>query len=129
MKKHLWIVVLGLFLSGCATQANYVKILDSWVGATESQLVNSWGPPLGSYTKDNGGKILTYQQTGAYNLPGTPVIDSMTNLPTRTAGPTVFTNCTTRFYTSPISGKIINWEYQGNNCIAQDPKSKLKLPF
>ena len=129
MKKYLWIVVLGLFLSGCATQANYVKILDSWVGSTESQLVSSWGPPLGSYTEENGTNILTSPQLGSYNSPGTPLIDSMTGMPTRTAGPTVVTNCTTRFYTSALSGEIINWDYQGNNCIAKDPKSKFKLPF
>ena len=127
MKKHLWIVVLGLLLSGCATSANYSKVLRTWVGSTENQLVTSWGPPLGSYVQDNY-KILTYQRSGSYQLPGTPVTDQMTGYPTRTAGPTVVTNCTTRFHISS-SGKITGFDWEGNGCKAQDPNSKFKLPF
>ena len=128
MKKHLWIVVLGLFLSGCATSANYSKIVSSWVGNTENQLVSSWGPPIGSYVKDDDSKILTYQSSGSYQLPGQAVTDPMTGYPTTTAGATVLTNCTTRFYISS-SGTITSWDWKGNACKAQDPNSKFKLPF
>ena len=128
MKKILGIVVLGLLLVGCATSANYTKILNSWVGSTENQLVSSWGPPLGSYVKDDGSKILTYQQSGSYDLPGTSVIDSMTGFPVNTSGPTVATSCRTRFNISS-SGKITSGSWQGNSCIATNPDSKLKLPW
>ena len=128
MKKLLAIIVLGLLLVGCATSANYTKILNSWVGGTENQLVSSWGPPLGSYVKDDGSKVLTYQQTGSYQLPGQDVIDPMTGYPTSTAGPTVMTKCTTRFNISS-SGKITGGSWGGNNCKAVNPDSKLKLPW
>jgi len=128
MKKILGVIVLGLLLVGCATSANYTKILRTWVGNTENQLVTSWGPPLGSYVKDDGSKILTYQRSGSYQLPGQAVTDPMTGYPTTTAGATVVTNCTTRFYISS-SGKITSGDWQGNACKAQDPNSKFKLPF
>ena len=128
MKKILEIIILGLLLVGCATSANYTKILSSWVGKTENQLVSSWGPPLGSYVKDDGSKILTYQQSGSYNLPGKSVIDSMTGFPTTTSGPTVATSCRTRFNISS-SGKITSGSWEGNSCKAANPNSKLKLPW
>ena len=128
MKKLLAIIVLGLLLAGCATSANYTKILNSWVGSTENQLVSSWGPPLGSYVKDDGSKVLTYQQSGSYNLPGTTVIDSMTGFPTTTSGPTVATSCRTRFNISS-SGKITGGSWEGNSCTAVNPDSKFKLPW
>jgi hypothetical protein len=128
MKKLFGIVVLGLLLVGCATSANYGKIINSWVGSTENKLVSSWGPPLGSYVKDDGSKILTYQQSGSYNLPGVQVIDSMTGFPVNTSGPTVATSCRTRFNISS-SGKITSGSWQGNSCIATNPDSKLKLPW
>jgi len=128
MKKILGILILGLLLVGCATSANYTKILNSWVGSTENQLVSSWGPPLGSYVKDDGSKILTYQQSGSFNLPGASVIDSMTGFPTTTSGPTVATSCRTRFNISS-SGKITSGSWEGNSCTAVNPDSKLKLPW
>ena len=127
MRKLLAIIVLGLFISGCATKSGYKTLLESWLGKTENQLVSSWGPPLGSYVKDDGSKVLTYQQTGSYQLPGQDVIDPMTGFPTSTAGPTVLTKCTTRFRIS-TSGKILGASAQGNSCTAVNPDSKLKLP-
>ena len=128
MKKLFGIVVLGLLLVGCATSANYGKIINSWVGSTENKLVSSWGPPLGSYVKDDGSKILTYQQSGSYNLPGVQVMDSMTGFPVNTSGPTVATSCRTRFNISS-SGKITSGSWEGNSCTAVNPDSKLKLPW
>ena len=128
MKKILGIMVLGLLLVGCATSANYTKKLNSWVGSTENQLVSSWGPPLGSYVKDDGSKILTYQRSGSYDLPGAQVMDSMTGFPVNTSGPTVITSCRTRFNISS-SGKITSGSWEGNSCTAVNPDSKLKLPW
>ena len=33
LMKKLLIIFLGIFIVGCATTANYEKILSSWVGA------------------------------------------------------------------------------------------------
>jgi hypothetical protein len=45
MKKKIFTFVLFLFLSNCATEENYKKMLDSWMTAPESSLVGSWGAP------------------------------------------------------------------------------------
>jgi hypothetical protein len=41
--KKLLIILFGIFMIGCATTANYEKILSSWVGANEIDLVRAWG--------------------------------------------------------------------------------------
>jgi len=125
MKKFLVGVILGLTLNGCATHGKYTQLLDTWVGATENELVNSWGPPLGSYVKDDGSKVLTYQESGSYPLPGVSVLDPISGFPNTTAGPTVITSCRTRFYISS-SGIIDTWDWEGNSCTSA---AKIETPL
>jgi len=128
MKKFLVGVILGLTLNGCATQSNYKALLDTWVGGTEDQLVNSWGPPNGLYNKPDGGKILTFAWSGSYYLPGYPTTSSSTNMGVTTTVTTVpsdtyiETGCKTNFYISP-AGRITTWNFEGNSCV-----SNYKIP-
>jgi len=115
MKKLYLLIAMFLLLLGCATQENYKKELTSWMGLSEDQLIIQWGIPIGSYVMNDGYKILTYQASGSYALPGTSVIDPMTGFPKMTQGPTVLTNCITRFKISP-SGEIVGASAKGNNC-------------
>tara|TARA_R110000765_G_scaffold419573_1_gene523885 strand:+ start:103 stop:603 length:501 start_codon:yes stop_codon:yes gene_type:complete len=127
MRKLLVGLILGLTLNGCATQSNYKAELDTWVGATENELVNSWGPPNGLYNKPDGGKILTYQESGSYSLPGYPSTSSSTNMGVTTTVTTVpsdtiiQTGCKTNFYFSP-EGRITTWNFQGNSCVSNYKK-------
>ena len=128
MKKFLAIVVLGLTLNGCATQSNYKAELDTWIGLTEDQLVNSWGPPNGLYHKPDGGKILTFAWSGSYSLPGIPNTSTSTNMGVTTTVTTVTdtiiqTGCQTNFYLSP-EGRITTWNFQGNSCVSTYKKPK-----
>lgn len=43
MKNGKVIAVMAIFLSACATTANYEKVLSSWVGSNVDNLVSSWG--------------------------------------------------------------------------------------
>jgi hypothetical protein len=65
------IVAAGLcLLAGCATTANYEKILQSWVGASELELVRKWGTPQRVY-ETGGTKFLTYASSRNIYIPGT----------------------------------------------------------
>lgn len=102
-RKILIIVVLAL-LAGCATTGNYEKILQSWIGSSEDNLVASWGAPVNTYTTDSGNKLLTFGgNRGAifYNNMVTPV------------------NCTTTF--TIANGIVTNWRWKGNGCKSKDP--------
>lgn len=50
MKKAIALTGGLILLAGCTVRANYENILNSWVGATEMDLVRKWGC-LKSFTR------------------------------------------------------------------------------
>ena len=68
--KRLLITLFALISTACATTANYEKILSSWVGANEIDLIRSWGAPDNQY-ESSGTKFLTYQKSENIYMPGT----------------------------------------------------------
>lgn len=65
MKRNLvWILGAGAMLapiSGCFISA--AKVMDSWVGAPEPDLVGKWGAPNRVYRLENGNRVLTYVES------------------------------------------------------------------
>jgi hypothetical protein len=55
----LLLVTLGL--AACATRADFEATLDTWVGATEKDLVTAWGPPERVYEIE-GQRYLTWEK-------------------------------------------------------------------
>ncbi len=139
MNKIIYIFVVILFVSGCATTANYEKILATWVGNHSDNLVSSWGPPQSFYELSNGGRVLEYSnqrnaQIGGYTTttPQTTYHSGSTSYGNTFSGtsttyvqtqtPTYNVNlwCKTRF-TANSNGIITNWTWQGNNCTSLAP--------
>jgi hypothetical protein len=122
--KKLLPIFLGMLIVGCATTANYEKILSSWVGANEIDLIRSWGAPDNQY-ESSGTKFLTYQKSENIYMPGTAPTYTTTmigNTPHTTAvGGTrpynIHTSCKTTFEIN--NGKVVNWRWEGNGCKAQ----------
>jgi hypothetical protein len=122
--KALILVVIAFVITGCATHENYKKILDTWVGQSEADLIRSWGVPINSY--DAGGNtFLVYQTTRQYTTQGQPSTYSTYNV-----GNTYYTqehkgyssqsyerSCVTTF--ELLYGTIISWRSQGNDCTAK----------
>ena len=121
MKKLLFLIIPLVLLFGCATTANYEKVLNSWVGSQESALVSSWGPPSSVYQSDRV-KYLTYSKSNSGYVPGVAP-----SYQTTYVGNTAYTspvggspgfaynsNCSTTF--TVTSGVITNWRYEGNAC-------------
>ena len=147
MKSQKTLAVLLVFLSGCATTANYEKMLNSWVGSNVDNLVMRWGPPTNSYPLTNGGKVLEYDrhrnvQIGGYTTTvpqttynsgtanvygtggsayGTYSGTSTTYVQQTTPIENIHMQCITRF-TINAQGTITNWAWQGNDCRAMAPK-------
>lgn len=141
MNKLKAIVLLALLLAGCATSANYSKLLQSWVGSSGDNLVMRWGPPTRSYPLSNGGKVLEYSyqrniQIGGYTTTvpqttynsgtanvhgirgssyGTYSGSSTTYVQQTTPIQNIAMRCVTRF-TINAQGTITNWTWQGNDC-------------
>ncbi len=123
MEKNLLFVLLILFISGCATTEEYRKIIDSWVGSTEIDLIRSWGAPQRSYQSGDT-KFIVYNASRNIRISGTTPTYTTTVIGntayTNTTGGTPAKNiqlsCETTF---EIRGKIIvSWSFRGNDCTA-----------
>lgn len=124
MKIKLFITyIFILLLSGCATTAKYEKILDSWVGVSEQELIESWGVPDSTYKVGNA-KFLSYRYSNQKILYGSPpmyvsnVHKGMiyTNTVGGTSDMVVSDWCKTTFTIE--NGKVVKWTFNGNSCIA-----------
>ena len=122
---RILVALCFLVLASCATTGKYEKVLDSWVGSTESALVSSWGPPANVYVAPNGDRILTYQNNRNVFIPG-----QVASYQTTVVGNTAYTqavggssamnaslSCSTSFTIS--NGKIETWRWKGNDCTSR----------
>lgn len=123
MKKLTLVVFLLTALMGCATTAGYEKVLNSWVGSNETEIVRKWGPPAQAYETGEA-KFLVYTSNRNVFLPG-----SAPNLTTTFIGNTAYTSstggrpamnlnysCQTTFELR--GGEIVSWSWRGNDCTA-----------
>ena len=85
------LLLLGLLCTSCAARNN--KLMQSWVGSHQSQLILSWGPPNQTTSDGAGGTILIY--AAERRIP-----DDNVYIATR------------MFYVNP-SGIIYSWRWQG----------------
>lgn len=115
-----------LAIVGCATTANYEKMLTTWIGAPEIDLYRSWGTPDGQ-SEVSGTKFVTFTRGGNIFMPGTSPTYRTTII-----GNTAFTNayggspsyniqlmCKTVFEIR--NERVVSWRWEGNNCKAKDP--------
>jgi hypothetical protein len=121
--KRLTLVAMLVALAGCATTANYEKMLNSWIGVQEIELVRSWGPPANSYSVGSN-KFLVYNSSRSMVMPGVAPTYTATTYGNTTyvnsAGGTpayqLNLNCQTTF---EIQGeRIVSYSWRGNNCTA-----------
>ncbi len=119
------LVSILLALSACATTAGYEKVLNSWVGSQEIDLVRSWGPPAQSYETGRR-KFIAYSSRRNVYMPGiaptyqTNVIGN-TAYTTAVGGSQAMNigmSCMTTFELDGSS--VVSWSYKGNDCKAKD---------
>jgi len=106
MKRSLIGLVATIMVAGCATTQGYEALLKGWVGHSEEELVQVWGPPTSVYQSATT-RYLTYTKTKAcgQNTPYSCV-------------------CNTHFEFA--SGRISAWRWDGNGCPPGDFQSDLE---
>lgn len=118
-------IICLLALSACATTAGFEKVLNSWVGAQEIDLVRSWGPPVQAY-EAGGRKFIVYSSRRNVYLPGTAPT-YQTNVIGNTAYTTavggspamnIGMSCMTTFELE--GSRVVSWSYKGNDCKAKE---------
>jgi hypothetical protein len=114
-------IALLVMMTGYVTEADYRKVMDSWIGNDENTLISKWGPPNRVYEIGDA-KYLTYDHSGSMTLPGTSP-----TYPTTFVGNTAYTNayggsppstvalsCSQTFRVE--DHRVVGWTSQGNNC-------------
>jgi len=131
MKKNislgLLFIVLGLFMSSCATTKGYEQRVNSWLGMSEASIVRGWGVPARVFNS-GGRKYFIYNSSRNVYLPGTSPTYTTTFI-----GNTAYTSsyggsapqnfnfqCETTF--EILNGKVASWRYKGNDCKAPEYK-------
>jgi hypothetical protein len=118
-------IVSLVALSACATTAGYEKVLNSWVGAQEIDLVRSWGPPAQAY-EAGGRKFIVYASRRNVYLPGvaptyqTNVIGNTAHTTAVGGSPAmnVGMSCMTTFELD--GSRVASWSHKGNDCKAKE---------
>ena len=125
------VVLLSVVLTGCAvpTREKYEAIIETWRGATEDQLVSSWGPPDSVYERPGGTRWLTYSKSRTVVSPGTSpsYIVNLNTIGSTTYGTatpigglptTVETRSCKITFIVAGNNRIGHWFYEGNDCVA-----------
>ena len=110
--KYIILTLLTIILSSCATQIELENSLESWVGSSELDLIDAWGPPTRHYATDDL-KYLTWDNRTQYVIPGGSY-DYGNGYVHNTPAMLENLNCDV---TMIIKDKrISSWRYEGNNC-------------
>ena len=59
----LSLLLLSLFVSGCATEVQYGKVVNQWVGKKSSQLFWAWNYPNKQISLSDGNTVYIYHQS------------------------------------------------------------------
>jgi hypothetical protein len=98
------IVALFFLLQGCATQAGYQRVVETWLGDDINNLIQSWGPPSDVFRLPNNDMMYTWFFDG-----GTVAV------PIGNAAYAVRKSCKTTF-TVNSQGIVQNYRFEGNSC-------------
>jgi len=125
MKKLILGIIAAFTLVSCATTEKYEKVLNTWIGATELDLVRKWGAPQKTYEVSNK-KFIVYHNSRTAYIPGQQPSyvtqrDFLGNYTTTSTGGyggyNVTYTCTTTFEFD--KGKVSSWSWEGNACKAK----------
>lgn len=129
-KNHLIsipiIFLLFFMVSGCATEGDYRKIVDSWVGKSDKELVHRWGYPKDQIIAPDKNVVYIYHKSRLLNYTqyyytnyGNMGYGGYGNSnETGSTTQTINLNCTTWFEVDKKTQKIVNVAFKGNLCMA-----------
>ncbi len=135
MRKSIYLFVMVILVSGCATTAKYEAKLNTWIGQSEDSLIAGWGVPNKTYTMSDGKKAIQYVHKNTVQTGGYTYTTPQTTYESGTIGDKPYSGTSTTYVTEiePIrqyksycktsfiinnSGKVESWHHEGNNCVS-----------
>ncbi|HHO41930.1 MAG TPA: hypothetical protein ENN12_01050 [Epsilonproteobacteria bacterium] len=129
---YAFIVIALLGFSGCATQENFAKQYNSWIGKDINGLIDQIGYPDSSFEAPNGNKVYVYNYNRVDSAPMMtptfgfgygwygrhhPILIGVSGYHTTTR--------TCKLFIEVDSKDIITkWSSRGNSCVAYPIKEK-----
>lgn len=134
--KKIFLLLLCLGLSGCATNAKYEVKLNTWIGASENALIASWGVPDKVYHMNEGKKAIEYVRKDTVQTGGYTYTVPRTTYQTGTIGDQPYSGTSTQYVTETLpvqkykiycktsfvinsNGRIESCHHEGNNCVSR----------
>jgi len=133
MKKIIFfslVIITSMILSGCATNENFVKQHNEWIGKNINDYIARSGYPDNSYEIPNGNKVYVYTKTRNYVFPRHTIGYGYFGMrggyfggfyPGMFGYDEIIETCTV-YIEANKKGTIVKWGAKGNNCIADEPK-------
>lgn len=133
MKKIIFfslIIISSMILTGCATNENFVKQHNEWIGKNINDYIIRSGYPDNSYDIPNGNKVYVYTKTRSYLFPRHTIGYGYFGIRGRYLGgfypgmggyDEIIETCTVYIETNK-KGTIVKWGAKGNSCVADEPK-------
>jgi hypothetical protein len=135
MKKLIYLFVMLILVSGCATTAKYEAKLNTWIGVSEDSLIASWGVPDKTYEMRDGKKAIEYVRKNTVQTGGYTYTTPQTTYESGKIGDQSYSGTSTTYVTGiePIrkyrlscktsfiinnSGKVESWHHEGNDCVS-----------
>jgi hypothetical protein len=108
--KSVALLIALFFASGCASQVD--NSMKSWIGAHQSKLIRSWGPPQRTASDGNGGVILIYgNYVNLGQVPGQVTTDYFGNVSYTAPQPQGYQR--TRMFYVDRNGYVYDYDWQG----------------
>jgi len=95
-------LLVFLAIQGCATREKLELKLESWLGNSADDLIDTWGYPDSTIKAPNGNMVYIYKDSKQFQTPNTGYIYSV--------------DCDIAFELSE-SQTVILWNYRGNGCM------------
>lgn len=141
MKKSIFFalaiaIAITILLGGCATNENFIKQHNEWIGKNINDFIAKAGYPDNSYEIPNGNKVYVYNKTSQY-IYAEPTMNFGGYFGRRMGRNgyiggypfgsgfgryDVITETCTLYMEVDKKGIIVKWGSKGNNCIADEPK-------
>jgi hypothetical protein len=108
MRLGVLLTLAVLFLAGCATQAEYERKLDSWIGASAQDLVRAWGYPARIMRGPHGGDV--------YHYASRETVTTARNYSALGYARLRDYDFTCDVWFDIDNGRVARWTYRGNDC-------------